>query len=86
MVGRGYGGGDVYCIGNSPLVKDGGGGGMAVVEMPGVTFCLHSIKTWDGVLWLTGCNMHCDMYDACTLPSGYIPLTLLLGERDVAQR
>ena len=50
---------------------------MAVVEMTEVTFCIHSVETWDGVLWLTGCNMHCDMYDACTLPSGNIPLTLL---------
>ena len=33
-----------------------------------------------GVLWLTGCNMHCDMYNACTLPSGNIPLTLLLTD------
>ena len=60
------------------MINDGGGGGMAVVEMTGVAFCLHSVETWDGVLWLTGCSMHCDMYDACTLPSGNIPLTLLL--------
>ena len=51
---------------------------MAVVEMTGGTFCLHSVETWDGVLWLTGCNMHYDMYDACTLPSDTVTHCLVV--------